>query len=142
MKTNKKFMILTAFLVSILLSSCGKTNVRTFILNVSEETEADVSIGIPIPELTQEVIDNDLVVGYVKFFSDPNLYAIPRGTIPASGHPEAFSISASLRPGHYDLLFRDSNGNDFSIYSDQLELLKVVIIESADITTRTVTGNL
>jgi hypothetical protein len=116
--------------------------VQTYILNISEETEVDVSIALPLPELTQDVIDNDLVVGYVKFLNDPNMYAIPRGTIPASGHPEPFSISVSLRPGHYDLLFRDPDGNDFSIFSDQLELLKVVIVESTNTTTRTVTGNL
>lgn len=141
---NSMFLrVIGSITMLLLLAACGKsTNVQTYILNISEETEVDVSVGLPLPELTQEVIDNDLVVGYIKFKNDPYMYTIPRGTMAASGHPEAFSISVSMRPGHYDLLFRDADGNEFPIFSDQLDLLKVVIIEGTHTTTREVIGNL
>ena len=145
MKASMIVRVLGSMTMLLLLASCGgtgNTKVQTYILNISEETEVDVSVGLPLPELTQEVIDNDLVVGYIKFKNDPYMYAISRGTIAASGHPEAFSISVSMRPGHYDLLFRDVNGNDFSIYSGQLDFVKIVIIKSTNTTTRTVIGNL
>ncbi len=145
MKASKLLRVLGFITILLLLASCGetgKTTIQTYILNISDETEVDVSVGLPLPELTQEVIDNDLVVGYLKFKNDPYMYAIPRGTMAVSGHPETFSISVSMRPGHYDLLFRDATGSEFSIFSDQLELLKVVIVKSTNTTTRTVIGNL
>ena len=143
MKASIILKVLGFITLLLFISSCGgDTDVQTYILNISDETEVDVSVGLPLPELTQEVIDNDLVVGYIKFKNDPYMYALSRGTIAASGHPEVFSISVSMRPGYYDLLFRDADGNEFSIYSDQLDLLKVVIIESTNTTTRTVIGNL
>ena len=120
----------------------GNANVQTYILNVSEETEFDVSVSLPLPELTQEVIDDDLVVVYAKFDSDPILYALPRGAMAASNRPESFSIAVGLDPGRVILFFRTPDGSDFSIFSDQLESVKVVIAETDNTTSRTVIGNL
>lgn len=145
MKTSMLLRVAGFMTMLLLFVSCGETGnttVQTYILNISDETEVDVSVGVPLPELTQEVIDNDLIVGYIKFKGDSYMYGISRGTIIAPGNPEPFSISVSMRPGHYDLLFRNADGNDFGINSGQLDLVKIVIIESTNTTTRTVIGNL
>ncbi|MEX0290181.1 MAG: hypothetical protein AB3N14_13820 [Flavobacteriaceae bacterium] len=148
MRTAEKFPAYVLLICMLLLSACGKdgkdgnANVQTYILNISDETEFDVSLSLPLPELTQEVIDNDLVVVYARFENDPILYALPRAAMPASNHPEAFSIAVGLDPQRIILLFREPEGAEFSIFSDQLEQVKVVIAEATNTTTRTVTGNL
>ena len=154
MKTTMKFLGFGSLCLMLLFSSCGKdgkdgakgadgnANVQTYILNVSGETEFDVSVSLPLPELTQEVIDSDLVVVYAKFFNDPLLHALPRGVMVANSYPEVFSIAVALNPGRVILFFRDSEGNEYGILSGQVESVKVVIVESSNTTTRTVTGNL
>ena len=154
MKSIKTLSGFGIMLSILLLSACGKdgkdgadgkdgnANVQTYTLNISDETEFDVSLSLPLPELTQEVIDNDLIVVYAKFENDPILYALPRAAMPASNHPEAFSIAVGLDPERLILFFRDPDGAEFSIFSDQLEQLKVVIAEASATSTRTVTGNL
>lgn len=154
METSKKYLRLGSIALLLLFTSCGmdgkdgkdgldgNANVQTFILNISEETEFDVSVSLPLPELTQGVIDSNLVVVYAKFFNDPLLHALPRGVMVANSYPEVFSIAVALNPGSVILFFRDAEGNEYSILSGQLESVKVVIAESSNTTSRTVTGNL
>ncbi|KPM30705.1 Hypothetical protein I595_3202 [Croceitalea dokdonensis DOKDO 023] len=105
----------------------GNANVNSYIFDISNVS--GTLYGQNIPELTQSVIDNDVVLGYVK--RNNNWYPLP-----AIGFFLPFSIAADISPGFYIMNFVDpADGSSFSIPAGALDLLKVVVIESTSNTT-------
>ena len=100
----------------------GNANVNAYTFDIS--SISGTTYGQNIPELTLSVIDDDVVLGYVK--RNNNWFQLP-----AIGNFLPFSISADMTPGFYILDFVDLvDGSNFTISAGDLDLLKVVVIES------------
>ncbi|MEM6893215.1 MAG: hypothetical protein AAF554_05950 [Bacteroidota bacterium] len=105
----------------------GNANVNAYTFDISG-VEGSL-YGQNIPELTQSVLDNDVVLGYVK--RNNNWFQLP-----AIGHFLPFSIATDMTPGFYFLNFVNlADGGNFTITAGALDLLKVVVIESNSNTT-------
>lgn len=102
----------------------GNANVQ--VLTIDMSTQSGTFDDIPVPELTQDVIDNDVVLGYIK-----------RGTrwfpIPAVADIIPFSVSVAISNGNYSLDYVDKvTGGSYSISAGDIDLLKIVIIEASN----------
>lgn len=105
----------------------GNANVNVYTFDISNVS--GTTYGQNIPELTLSVIEDDVVLGYVK--RNNNWFQLP-----AIGHFLPFSISADMTPGFYILDFVDlADGSNFTITAGDLDLLKVAVIESSSNTT-------
>jgi len=101
----------------------GNANVQTFIFDISGVS--GTSHLQSISELTQDVIDNDVILGYVN----RNGFQYPLPAIKVQG---TYNIRTLYKVGQYDIYFHlSSNGNSHSIAAGSLEELKIIIIESS-----------
>ncbi|AUC83604.1 hypothetical protein [Lacinutrix sp. Bg11-31] len=109
----------------------GNANVEvlTFDMSAASGSFDDVTV----PELTQDVIDNDVVLGYIK--RGANWHPLPavQDIIP-------FSVSVTIGVGFYALDYVDGgDGSSHSISAGDIDTLKIVIIESTS-TSKTSNG--
>ncbi len=101
----------------------GNANVQTFIFDISGV--AGSAHTQSIPEITQDVIDNDVILGYVN----RNSFQYPLPAIKVQG---TFNIRTLYSVGQYSMYFHlSSNGNNHNIAAGDLEELKIIIIESS-----------
>lgn len=107
----------------------GNANVRVFTYDISNVSNSFHDQGISA--ITQEVINNDVVLGYV-ISSNPNIL-IP---IPASSNRFLrFDVEVFINVGIYSIDFLDNTGTPLNINPGDLTRLKIVIIESTSSTT-------
>ena len=105
----------------------GNANVTSFTFDIS--SVAGSFHDQAIPELTQSVIDNDVILGYVK--RETRWYPLPSV---ADNLP--FSIAVYISPAFYSLDFVDRvDGSAYTSTAGYLDTLKVVIIEANESTT-------
>ncbi|MCF6347131.1 MAG: hypothetical protein L3J20_02370 [Flavobacteriaceae bacterium] len=104
----------------------GNANVQTFIFDISGVSGSSYTQSIP--ELTQDVIDNDVILGYVN----RGAFQYPLPAIKVQG---IYDIRTLYRVGNYLMNFDlSSNGNNHNISAGDLEELKIIIIESSNTT--------
>ena len=106
----------------------GTLNVRSFTYDL--RNVSGTLYDQDIPELTEEVIANDIILGYVRPFTSDVLLPLPSIS---SWLP--FNITVFIRTGVYSMDFVDSAGNSVNIAAGQLTSLWVVIIEPTTTTT-------
>lgn len=112
----------------------GNANVTTYTFDIS--SESGNSIPSSIPALTQEAIDNDLIIGYLQNSQTNGYSAIPASVWP-NGTGSFYDVAVDIAVGTYWIHFYQVGTQTFSPVSDtELGNLKVVIAES----TSTVTG--
>ncbi len=101
----------------------GNANVRSFTYDLS--TVSGSFYDQSIPEFTQEVIDNDAILGYLKVPGSSGLHPIPNLL--------GIYIKTSIELEKYSMHFYNSNlSTRFSVVAGQLEELRVVIIASTN----------
>ncbi len=105
----------------------GNANVQAFTYDIS--AVAASSHVQSIPELTQDVIDNDVILGYVTHQSG---YQYP---IPAVRVFGAFDALTAYKTSTYEIyFFNSSTGAAYNLTTGELVELKVIIIESSSTT--------
>lgn len=106
----------------------GNANVQT--LTFDATTFAGSYNSVAITELTQDVIDNDVVLSYL---TEDNSVWVP---IPCPYDTIAFnfSVHVTLYDGGMDLDYQDASGSAYTVTAGNLQTLKVVIIESTSTT--------
>ncbi|TYB72497.1 hypothetical protein ES676_11040 [Bizionia saleffrena] len=102
----------------------GNANVQ--VLTIDMSTESGSFDDKSVPELTQDVINNDVILGYIK-----------RGEmwfpLPAVADIIPFSVSITITVGNYSLDYVDGvTGSSYSINAGDIDLLKIVIIEASN----------
>jgi hypothetical protein len=107
----------------------GNANVQTFTFDAT--TFSGSFDDVAIPELTQNVLDNDAVLSYLTN-NGSNWVPIP---CPFDTYLFDFSVHVGLGVGFLTLDYGDASGSNFSISAGDLQTLKVVIIESTSTTT-------
>ncbi len=109
----------------------GNANVQTFIYDVS--TRSGASINVSASVLTQDVLDNDLVLGYLKK-NGGNYTPIP-APIYAVALGDNYDIAVELHVGTYWMFFYTVGTENLkSISAGKLDELKLVIAESTSTT--------
>ncbi|WP_024768804.1 hypothetical protein [Aquimarina macrocephali] len=105
----------------------GNANVRSFTYDLS--TVSGSFYDQSIPELTQEVIDNDAILGYLKLNGSTRLYPIPNTNLT----PLGIDIRTFIELEKYSTDFYNRNlSTTFSVTAGQLDELRIVIIASTN----------
>jgi len=111
----------------------GNANVNTYVFDLS--MESGNSIPVSMTALTQDVVDNDLIIGYLRNSQNSTYYAIPASVWP-NGTGGFYDISVDIVAGTYWIHFYQVGTQTFNPISDvELGDLKVVIAESTNTTT-------
>lgn len=110
----------------------GNANVRAFTYDLTGSSGD--KIDQRVSELTQEVLKNDVVLGYIKRGSA--YYPIPTTNLRIGAASEDLDIRIEMIPGVYTLEFFSSDDNrSYPINRGSLDSLKVVIIKSTSVAT-------
>ena len=105
----------------------GNANVQTFIFDTSSNSGS--LITLPIPEITQDVLDNDVILSY--YTSDMGVnYQMPGG-----GSNGAFVTRTYANPESFSIRFTNWDGSSYSVAAGSIEKVKIIIIESTSTTT-------
>ena len=107
----------------------GNANVQTYLFDISNETGPNFAVDVP--QLTQDVIDNDLVVGYLKTL-EGTFIPIPAPRYLDSGFGSNFvDIGVEIALGRFWVYFYQPGSNSGAIVSaGNITKLKILIIES------------
>jgi hypothetical protein len=105
----------------------GNANVQSFTYDLS--TVSGSFHDQSMPELTQEVIDNDAILGYLKLGGSTRLYPIPNNDLA----PLGIDIRTFIELEQYSMDFYNRNLNTtFSVTAGELHELRIVIIASTN----------
>ncbi|PWI31042.1 hypothetical protein DI383_06290 [Flavobacteriaceae bacterium LYZ1037] len=106
----------------------GNANVQTFTFDASGFTGSNNAVSIP--EITQSVLDNDAILGYL---TDDGAYwvSIPS---PFDSYQFDFSVQVTTSLGYFELDYGNAAGNAYTVTAGELQDLKVIIIESTSTT--------
>ncbi len=112
----------------------GNANVNTYVFDLSSESGS--SIPVDLPELTQDVIDNDLIIGYLQNGAGSGTYyPIPAGVWP-NGTGGFYDIAVDIAVGKYWVHFYQVGTQTFmDVTSVELGKLKIIVAESTNTTT-------
>lgn len=102
----------------------GNANVQ--VLTIDATTFAGTSDDVVVPELTQDIVDNDVVIGYLTD-DGTNWVPVP---CPYDTYQFDFSVHVTLTSGYFSLDYGNSSGTSQSITAGDLQALKIVIIEA------------
>ena len=112
----------------------GNANVNTYVYDLSSESGS--SIPVDLPEFTQDVIDNDLIIGYLQNGAGSGTYyPIPAGVWP-NGTGGFYDIAVDIAVGKYWVHFYQVGTQTFmDVTSVELGKLKIIVAESTNTTT-------
>jgi hypothetical protein len=113
----------------------GNANVNTYVYDLSSESGS--SIPVDLPDLTQSVIDNDLIIGYLQngAGNGSTYYPVPASVWP-NGTGGFYDIAVDIAVGKYWVHFYQVGTQTFmDVSSVELGKLKIVIAESTNTTT-------
>jgi hypothetical protein len=159
MKTTMKFLGMGLVLLALAFTSCskdgeigpmgptgqngingsdgedGNADVQVFTYNTSNESGN--SIYKDIPELTTEVINSDLILGYL-FLADGRVLPIP-STFRSTTGPYIdvmVDLGGDTNGGYYAIRFKLSNDTgNYEAFIGEFTSLKIIIAKSSNITT-------
>jgi len=105
----------------------GNANVATYTYDLSSESGA--TITVTATALSQEVIDNDLILGYLS--KNGNTYTPISAPIYAFGLSDNSDIAVEISLNRYWMFFYEVGTENLkSIAAGQLDELKLIVIES------------
>ncbi|APQ16692.1 collagen-like protein [Maribacter hydrothermalis] len=105
----------------------GNANVATYTYDLSSESGSTIVVTAPV--LTQEVIDNDLILGYL--LKRRHHYTPIPAPIYAFGLNDNSDIAVEINLNRYWMYFYEVGTENFkSVSAGQLDELKLVVIES------------
>lgn len=105
----------------------GNANVQTFVFDTSSMSGGEFYLSLP--ELTQDVLDNDVILGYNQA-SNGTYYQMP-----GAGMLSNYIAKPYLYSESYNIRFDNWDGTLHSISAGDILLVKVIIIESSSTTT-------
>lgn len=112
----------------------GNANVNTYVFDLS--SESGNSIPVDLPELTQEVINNDLIIGYLQNGAGSSTYYPVPASVWPNGTGGFYDIAVDIAIGKYWIHFYEVGTQTFmNVTSVELGKLKIVIAESTNTTT-------
>jgi hypothetical protein len=112
----------------------GNANVNTYVYNLSSESGS--SIPVDLPDLTQSVIDNDLIIGYLQNGAGSGTYYPVPASVWPNGTGGFYDIAVDIAVGKYWVHFYQVGTQTFmDVSSVELGKLKIVIAESTNTTT-------
>lgn len=106
----------------------GNANVRTFTFDISQ-TMTEFHFTLPFNELSQDVLDNDVILTYIQSASNLRYYPIPGISDDNEFEVELYLENMTIYS--YDRL----TGASLPITAGQFTLVKTIIIESFSTTT-------
>ncbi len=108
----------------------GNANVRSFTYDLS--IFSGLFHSQSVPELTQDVINNDVILGYLKATGSVNpLFPIPNNNIFLTS--SNIDIRVFITPQSYEIDFYEVNSNSaFNVSEGELEELRLIIIEATN----------
>lgn len=104
----------------------GNANVQTFIFDTSTETGTFISLSVSA--ITQDVLDNDVILAYTR---NGSFYY----NVPGAVNGASFIVRSYAQVGFYYLIFYDWSGASHSISAGNIDEVKLIIIESTSTTT-------
>ena len=111
----------------------GNANVNTYVFDLSSKSGA--SIPNNLPELTQDVIDNDLIIGYLQNGVSGTYYPVPASVWP-NGTGGFYDVATDIAVGKYWVHFYQVGTQTLmSVLGVELGKLKIVIAESTSTNT-------
>ncbi|WP_400072439.1 hypothetical protein [Zobellia russellii] len=107
----------------------GNANVQTYLFDISNETGPNFAVDVP--QLTQDVIDNDLVVGYLKTLEGTYI-PIPAPRYLDSGFGSNFmDVGVEIALGRFWVyLYQPGSNAGATVTAGNMTKLKVLIVES------------
>ena len=112
----------------------GNANVNTYVFDLSSESGS--SIPVDLPDLTQSVIDNDLIIGYLQNGAGSGTYYPVPASVWPNGTGGFYDIAVDIAVGKYWVHFYQVGTQTFmDVTSVELGKLKIVIAESTNTTT-------
>ncbi len=112
----------------------GNANVNTYVYDLSSESGS--SIPVDLPELTQDVIDNNLIIGYLQNGAGSGTYYPVPASVWPNGTGGFYDIAVDIAVGKYWVHFYQVGTQTFmDVTSVELGKLKIVIAESTNTTT-------
>lgn len=110
----------------------GNANVQTFVFDTA--TESGIGINLDVPQITQDVLDNDVILSYYES-STGIYYQMPGGANNAIFVTRPFAFVNS-----FDIRFHDWDGTSYSITAGDVVKVKIIIIESTSTTAGKISG--
>ncbi len=111
----------------------GNANIKTYVFDLSAESGS--SIPSDLAELTQEVVDNDLVIGYLQNGISATYYPIPASVWP-NGTGGFYDIAVDIAVGKYWINFYEVGTQTLmAVTGPELGKLKIIVAESSITTT-------
>jgi len=111
----------------------GNANVQTFVFDTSEDSGN--SITIAIPEITLEVMQNDVILSYYSPFplsNNSGLYY----SMPGAGQLGNFVTRVFTEfAGEFNIRFHNWDGTFYNTTPGEVKVVKIIIIESSSTTT-------
>ncbi|MFX0558554.1 hypothetical protein ACOCEA_17260 [Maribacter sp. CXY002] len=112
----------------------GNANVNTYVYDLSSESGS--SIPVDLPELTQDVIDNDLIIGYLQNGAGSGTYYPVPASVWPNGTGGFYDVASDIAVGKYWVHFYQVGTQTFmDVTSVELGKLKIVIAASTNTTT-------
>jgi len=105
----------------------GNANVQTFTFDATAESGSQINLDIA--EFTQSVIDNDVILWYLKV----GTLSYP---IPGSGPNANYVVRTYAQVGTTRLNFHNWDGTGYSIDAGDIDMVKIIIIESTNTTAK------
>ena len=105
-------------------------NAQRIIIDVSSIPEGQTSIQAPVPQLTNEILQNNILIFYLEIFDEniPSFFPIPGGIIPLD---RQFNISGII-PGGVYISISNYDGSDLSLgwVEGVFSNLHIILIET------------
>tara|TARA_R110000823_G_scaffold51733_1_gene128660 strand:- start:404 stop:961 length:558 start_codon:yes stop_codon:yes gene_type:complete len=155
MKTAMKYLGLVIAVIALTFTSCtkdgeigpagqdgidgtngedGNANVRVFKYDISQSTGG--SFTQEIPEITADVLENDLILGYLRTNIRENS-PIPATRARIGGFTDV-DVAVNIEIGKYSFsFFRESSSTLLLLPKGSMEELKIIIAKSSSISAKT-----
>lgn len=110
----------------------GNANAMHYFVQIPDDPSGKSSFSINVPQLTQEVLDEDTILFYFQKSEGENfVYTF----VPGLGRDGNYIVGVKLDVGTATFIVKDFNGVDLPIPENEVSGIKMIIIESSSTTT-------